>query len=165
MTVLLMGLLVTQYTNCSSYSDNNLFGASSTATTQTSNTLSLSSPRTGAVTVLATEDKIVLGGDCYASTYPKNYIEYKLVNVSTQVPQSLPDFSCGGVACTLAKGSRCEQDHYSIVVPVGASVPASLNGTAYEVRAQLVVVDAHGAETRDSLSQFKTSVVIYGRTP
>ncbi len=171
--LIVFALLVTQFQNCSNYSENSMgVGGPGSNTPKSVPSLYLS-PKPNNIEVQPKEDKIVAGGDCDIGTYTNHYIEFQLFAVEgnpTYAPNTAirvsNDATCTGgasAACYKFVGVKCEHGKYFAHIPVIAGIPSNTFGIPYKLTATLVVVDSAGTEKRDLYLPQSAQVLILGK--
>jgi hypothetical protein len=139
------------FTGCNQYSDGGLVGnyqdtskcpANGCANQAASaNVLKLST--TGNAVSLfpaATDTKVEIGGDCYASTYPNNKINVTVVTQNGNTPVVAPVYSAS------ADTPACRKGKYDVVVDI---TKLGL-GAIYTVKLELVAYDSAGASVTNA---------------
>ena len=102
----------------------------------------------------ASGEWVEFGGDCYASTYPSNFIRVTLFHQNGN-PILLTTGSTLFSVTQADVTPRCRQGRFHFVIE-GSRMPA---GASYRVEAQIVGLDAQGVEfTNTSTGKFTVTV-------
>jgi hypothetical protein len=134
-------------TACSQYSDGGLVGdyqdtakcPANGCANQAANANALKLSTVGNVVSLypaATDTKVEISGDCYASTYPSNKINVSVVTQNGNVPVSAGVYSVTGSSTLPA----CRKGKYDVMIDIRN---LSLN-TIYTVKLEIVAYDSVG---------------------
>lgn len=125
-------LLLTQYQNCSSSSENTLFQSGNLENSSTVTSMGASDPGKPSISVSALvsplralpgENQISIAGRCNTAGRKYNYIEYSVVD---SVSKRLLDLSASGTSViTSLRDAICENGRFYIVLPItgGAGGP------------------------------------------
>lgn len=167
-------LLLTQYTNCTTYQDDSLFANSDdpkVASTYDNKVFTPSSAQ--AIEIKATEDMIAFGGECNinAATGANHKIEVRLVanNAANTQFRIREDGACarnpadnqGDPSCFVVTSS-CNYGKYYFNLPVDVHMPGNgAFGCDYYLRIQLVT-SPNGADVRESKHLVSWPVRILG---
>ena len=149
--ILLTGLLVLQYQNCSQHNDPSLFEYKAASTgTSTSTDVILESP-TGAFDVSVYESMISIGGNCQTGSSVSHFLELKLQDSNNQ-PIQLRNVTCPD--CYTLVNARCEHGRYNAIIPVECAAYRNQTSSLYRLTGQLVTKDDKGNETREASAAF-----------
>lgn len=162
-------LVMTGYTNCSGYQDNNLFDAESNGGLGNVQTYEnrLFSPTQG-IAVEATENMMTIAGECNVTNGTNHYIEVRLIAANgANTPYRIrEDGTCASnpndPEC-FRVNMVCNYGRYYATLPVGGWVNSSMTGCSYFIRGQLVIVE-NGVEKRENKNLFNLNTVIYDNT-
>jgi hypothetical protein len=153
------------FQNCSSYNDPSPFeyaGLDSSSLVSGPADLLLSYPL-NSINVDTANSSIRASGNCNVGLSKSHRIEVTMTNQTGALLPVREDATCpasGNAACLKADQFLCEHGKYNIYLPVNCSAypltvasPTAFNSTQ-TLRAQLVTVDANGAETRETKASF-----------
>ena len=85
----------------------------------------------------ASDTKVEISGDCYASTYPTNKINVSVVTQNGSVPMTAPAYSATGSSTA----PICRNGKYDVVVDIRNLAANAI----YTVKLELVAYDSTGA--------------------
>lgn len=85
----------------------------------------------------ASDTKVEISGDCYASTFPSNKINVSVVTQNGNAPMTAPTYSATGASTQPA----CRKGRFEVVVDIRNLAASQI----YTVKMELVAYDATGA--------------------